>query len=137
MKDLHLLSWFLSYDLSKISPRLVITLNHNIIFARFLKMLLDNSVASSHNTFVDTAIIIRILFEFTFSDFFIKGSISRKYFFKMHLKNTTHLGFGWLMKSIETIKLYNRSFCCCYSLRFYISMLRPYGSRHPEIASYC
>ena len=41
---------------------------------------------------------------------------------KMHLKNLTCLGFWWLTKSIETIKIYNRSFFHCYSLCFSISM---------------
>ena len=47
MKDFHLCSWLLSYDLSKISAKLAISLKHNIIFAKFLKILLDNNVTSS------------------------------------------------------------------------------------------
>ena len=43
-------------------------------------------------------------------------------FLKIHWKNSTRLGFRWLMKSIETIKLFKSSFCRCYSLCFYISM---------------
>ena len=48
MKDFHLFSWLLSYDLSKISTKLVVSLIHNIIFAKFLEILLDNNVTSSH-----------------------------------------------------------------------------------------
>ena len=44
-------------------------------------------------------------------------------FLKMHWKNSARLGFRWLTKSIETIKLYKRSFSRCYSLCFYISMV--------------
>ena len=48
MKDFQLCSWLLSYDLSKISAKVVISLKHNIIFAKFLEILLDNNVTSSH-----------------------------------------------------------------------------------------
>ena len=48
MKDFHLCGWLLSYDLSKISAKLVISLKHNIIFAKFLEILLDNNVTSLH-----------------------------------------------------------------------------------------
>ena len=44
-------------------------------------------------------------------------------FLQMHWKNSTRLGFRWLTKSIKTIKLYKRSFCRCYFLCFYISMI--------------
>ena len=44
-------------------------------------------------------------------------------FLKMHYKNSTRLGFRWLTKSVEIIKLYKRSFSRCYSLCFYISMI--------------
>ena len=37
----------LSYDLSKISAKLVISLKHNIIFAKFPKILLGNNVTAS------------------------------------------------------------------------------------------
>ena len=43
MKDFHLCSWIL-YDFSKISAELAIYLKHNIIFAKFLEILLDNNV---------------------------------------------------------------------------------------------
>ena len=43
MKDFHLCGWLLSYDLSKISAKLVISLKHNTIFAKFLEVLLDNN----------------------------------------------------------------------------------------------
>ena len=42
----------------------------------------------------------------------------------MHWKNSTCQGFRWLTKSTETIKLYKRNFCRCYSLCFYVSMFR-------------
>ena len=45
MKDFHLYGWLLSYDHSKISAK---SLKHNIIFAKFLEILLDNNVTSSH-----------------------------------------------------------------------------------------
>ena len=62
-------------------------------------------------------------FECVFSYILLKANLT-KLILKMHLKNSTRLGFRWLMKSTETIKLYNRSFCRCYSLFFYISMIR-------------
>ena len=37
-----------SYDLSKVPVKLVISLKHNIIFAKFLEILLDNNVTFSH-----------------------------------------------------------------------------------------
>ena len=40
----------------------------------------------------------------------------------MDWKNSTCLGFRRWTKPIEPIKLYQRSFCHCYSLCFYISM---------------
>ena len=45
MNDFHLYGWLLSYDLSKISAKLVISLKHNIIFAEFLGIMLGNNVA--------------------------------------------------------------------------------------------
>ena len=48
MKDFHLLTWLLSYDLSNISAKLVISLKHNIDFVKFLEILLDNNITSSH-----------------------------------------------------------------------------------------
>ena len=47
MKDFHLRSWLLSYELSEISAKLVISLKHNIILARFPEILLDNNVTLS------------------------------------------------------------------------------------------
>ena len=47
MKDFHLCSWLPSYDLSKISAKLAISLKHKISFAEFLDILFDNSVTSS------------------------------------------------------------------------------------------
>ena len=43
MKELAMLS----YDTLKISVLLVVSLKHNIIFAKFLKILLSNNVISS------------------------------------------------------------------------------------------
>ena len=40
--------WLISYDLSKISAKLVVSVKRNIIFAKFLEILLDNNVTSSH-----------------------------------------------------------------------------------------
>ena len=68
MKDFHLCSWLLSSDLSKISGKLAIYLKHNIIFAKFREVLLDNNL----HTFVDKAKITWKLFEFTFSNFLLK-----------------------------------------------------------------
>ena len=48
MKDFHLCGWLLSYDLSKILAKLVISLKHNIIFAKFPEILLDSDGTSSH-----------------------------------------------------------------------------------------
>ena len=48
MKDFHLCDCLLSYDFSKISAKLVISLKHNIIFAKFIEILLDNNLTSSH-----------------------------------------------------------------------------------------
>ena len=58
MKDFHLFSWLLTYDLSKASAKLVISLKHNIIFAKFVEMLLDNNVILHIKTFVDKVKII-------------------------------------------------------------------------------
>ena len=48
MKDFHLFSWLLSYDLSKISAKLVNSAKHNIVFAKFFEILLDKNIISSH-----------------------------------------------------------------------------------------
>ena len=37
MKDFHLCSWLISYDLSKISAKLVISLKHNVVLQNFVK----------------------------------------------------------------------------------------------------
>ena len=63
--------WLLSYNLSKISAILVIPLKHDIIFAKFLEILLDNNV--SIHTFVDTAKTIWKSFEFTFFYILLKA----------------------------------------------------------------
>ena len=42
------LIYSLGYDLSNISAKLVVSLKHNIIFAKFLEIPLDNNVTSSH-----------------------------------------------------------------------------------------
>ena len=60
-------------------------------------------------------------FEFIFSDFVLNAPY-RQTVFKNALEKLNAPGFRWLKKSIETIKLYHRSFCRCYSLCFYISM---------------
>ena len=57
MKDFHLCGWLLSYDLSKTSAK-VISLKHNIIFAKFRETLLDNNLTSSHTHIADKAKII-------------------------------------------------------------------------------
>ena len=116
MKDFHLGCWLLSYNLSNISAKLVISLKYNIIFAKFLEILLDNDVTSPHtNDRWQSKINSEVIW------YFIKDTISPKCFLKMHLENSWNtLG---LTKSIETIKLYKRSFCRCYSLCFSISMV--------------
>ena len=43
MKDFSLSSWLRSYDISKILAKLVISFKHNIIFGKFLEMLLDKT----------------------------------------------------------------------------------------------
>ena len=74
MKDFHLCCWLLSYDLSKIPARVFISLKHNVIFAKFLKILLDDNVTFSHiYIFADKAKIIRKSFELIFSDFLLKA----------------------------------------------------------------
>ena len=72
MKDFYLYGWLLSYDLSKISPKLVIHLKHNRVFAKFLEILLDNNVTFRIHTFVDEAKIILKSFEFMFFGFLLK-----------------------------------------------------------------
>ena len=48
MKDFYLGGWLRSYELSKILAKLDLSPKHNLIFAKFLEILLDNSVTSSH-----------------------------------------------------------------------------------------
>ena len=65
-------------------------------FAKFLEILLDSNVTSSHtHTFVDEAKIVRKSFEFIFYDFLLKAP-SHETVFKNSL---------WNIKPIETIKL--------------------------------
>ena len=76
MKDFHLCGWLLSYDLSKISAKLVISLKHNIIFAKFLEILLDNSVTPSHTHIQwQSKNYLEAIWVYI-SRFFIKGTIS-------------------------------------------------------------
>ena len=92
MKDFHLCGWLLSYDLSKISAKLVISLKHNIIFAKFLEILLDNNVTSSHTHIADKTKIIWKLFEFIFSDFSLKA-LSHQNVFQHALEKFNALRF--------------------------------------------
>ena len=118
MKDFHLCGWLLCYDLSKISAKLVISLKHNIIFAKFIEILLNNNVTSSHTHICRQNINhSEVIWVYIFR-FFIKGTISPKCFWKHSGKNSTRLGFRWLTKSIETIQLYKRSFCRRYPCVF-------------------
>ena len=74
MRDFHLCGWLLSYDLLEISAKLVTSLKHNIILAKFLEILLYNNVASLRiHTFADKAKFIWKLLEFIFSDFLLKA----------------------------------------------------------------
>ena len=75
MEDFHLCSWLISYDLSKISAKLAITLKHNIILVRFPEILLDNNVTSSptHIRWQSKDILEVILVYIL--RFFIKGTI--------------------------------------------------------------
>ena len=104
MKDFHLCGWLLSYDLSKTSAKLVISLKHNIFFAKFCEILLDNNIIGYTHSLTKQKSF---------------GSYLSLYFPTFY----TRLDFRWLTKSIETIKLYKRSFSCCYSLCFYISII--------------
>lgn len=49
-------------------------------------------------------------------------------FLKMHLKNSTRPCFRWLMKSVETVELYNRSFLSLLILASFYSYGLPCGS---------
>ena len=74
MKDLHFFSWLRRHDPLEISTILTIPVKHNIIFAKFLEILF-----LCVHTFVDKTS------EFTFH-FFIKGTMSPKFFEKCTLK---------------------------------------------------
>ena len=87
MKGFNLCGWLLSYDLLKISTKLVIPLKHNKIFAKFLEILLDNNVTSSQQTFVDKAKIIWKSFMSLHFPIFFKGTISPKCFKNCPEKN--------------------------------------------------
>ena len=91
MQYFHLCGWLFSYDLPKISAKLVISLKHKITFAKFLEILLDNNVTFIH-IFVDKAKIIRKSFEFTFSDFSLKA-LSHQNVFKNALEKFNALRF--------------------------------------------
>ena len=123
MKDFHLRDSLLSYDLSKISAKLVISHKHNIIFAKFLEVLLDNNVtffACTHSLTKQKSFGSNLSLYFPI--FYWRHYLT-KMFLKTHWKNSTRLGFRWLTKPIETIKFYKKSSCRCCSLCFYISTL--------------
>ena len=105
------------------SAKLAISLKHNIIFPKFLDVLLNNCVTSSltHIRWRSKN-HLEVIWVYIFR-FFIKNTISPNCFWKYTWKNSMRLGFRWSEKSIETIKLYNRSLCRFYSLCFYISMV--------------
>ena len=48
IKDFHLHAWLLSFDLSVISAKLVIILKDNIIFAKYLEIMLGNNITFLH-----------------------------------------------------------------------------------------
>ena len=52
--------------------------------------------------------------------FFIKGSMSQKYFLKIYFRDSTRPRFRWLTKLAEIIKVHNRSFWGCNSLLFHV-----------------
>ena len=99
MKDFHLCGWLLSYDLSKTSAKLVISLKHNIFFAKFCEILLDNNIIGYTHSLTKQKSF---------------GSYLSLYFPIFY----TCLDFRWLTKSIETIKLYKRSFSPLFFLVF-------------------
>ena len=74
MKNFHLCSWFLSYDLSKISAKLLISLKQNIIFVKFIEILLDNNVTSSLTHIRKAKNDFEVIRVFIFQ-FFIKSTI--------------------------------------------------------------
>ena len=85
MKGFNLCGWLLSYDLLKISTKLVIPLKHNKIFAKFLEILWDNNVTSSQQTFVDKAKIIWKSFMSLYFPIFLKA-LSHQNVLKIALK---------------------------------------------------
>ena len=69
-------------NLSKILVKLAISLEHNIIFAKFLAILLDNNITFiTYTYFVDQPKIIRKSFQFMFSKFLLEA-ISHQIVFK-------------------------------------------------------
>ena len=100
--------------------KLVISLKHNIIFAKFLKMLLDNNWTSLH-THIRLQSKNRFGVNWVYIFWFFVNLT--KMFLKMYCKTSKRMSFRWLTKSIETINRYKRSFSLSYSLFFYISML--------------
>ena len=135
MKDFQLCSWLICYDVSKISASLAISLKHNIILAKLLEILLDNNVILSL-THIRWRIKnhLEVIWVYIFQ-FFIKV-LYHHTVFKNEFKISRHLGFRWLTKSIETIKFYNWSFCRCYSLCFYICMVKKHFFTSLEILEY-
>ena len=85
MKGFNLCGWLLSYDLLKISTKLVIPLKHNKIFAKFLEILWDNNVTSSQQTFVDKAKIIWKSFMSLYFPIFLRA-LSHQNVLKIALK---------------------------------------------------
>ena len=84
----NFVKWFiylLSYDLSKILAKLVISFKHNIIFAKFIEMLLTITYLFHIHTFADKVKIIWKLFELIFSNFLLKA-LSHQNVFKNALK---------------------------------------------------
>ena len=79
-RDFHLCDWLLSYDLSKISVKLVISLKCNIMFAKFREILLDNNLTSSHTRICwQSKNLLDFIWVYIFQ-FFNKGTISPKCF---------------------------------------------------------
>ena len=74
------------YDLSKILAKLVISVKHNIIFAKFLEMLLDNNITSSH-TYIrwQSKNHLEVIWVYKFSDSLLKA-LSHQNVFKNALE---------------------------------------------------
>ena len=76
----YVVGYLVSYDLSKISAKLAISLKHNIILAKFLETLLDNNITSSHTHIRwQSKNHSEVIWVYIFQ-FFIKGIISPKCF---------------------------------------------------------